>query len=65
MVEKSRKMLRHGSHSSSIAGSGTAASPKGRLSFFKKKAGSRDESGNSEKIYDVGENSSNLGMQSF
>ena len=48
-------MLRQPSHSSSISNS---ASPKGRLSFFKKRpstsgAVSRDEHGSSDKIFDV------------
>jgi hypothetical protein len=52
------RMNRAASHSSSLSGSTSAASPKGRLSFFKKsKFGSRDDSGSSDKVYDVGRES--------
>jgi hypothetical protein len=54
-------MMRQPSHSSSMSGSATsAASPKGRLSFFSKKRPSisgslaREDNGSSDKIYEVG-----------
>jgi hypothetical protein len=56
-------MMRQSSHSSSLSGStAPAASPKGRLSFFKKsKFSSRDDGGSSDKIYEVGCNASTDG----
>lgn len=48
-------MMRQSSHSSSLSGStAAAASPKGRLSFFKKtKFSIRDDTGSSDKIYEA------------